>query len=93
MMQANLDDERLLARLAALAEQAMPTDADPAHDILHVRRVAALARTIAAAEGADLVVCVGAALLHELVNLPKSHPESWRSGDLCAEAAAELLRA
>lgn len=92
MMQANLDDERLLARLAALAEQAMPTDADPAHDILHVRRVAALARTIAAAEGADMVVCVGAALLHELVNLPKSHPESWRSGDLCAEAAAELLR-
>ncbi|MBK7829124.1 HD domain-containing protein [Nannocystis sp.] len=93
IMQASPEDEVLLARLAALAEQAMPVDADPAHDILHVRRVAALARTIAAAEGADLVVCVGAALLHELVNLPKDHPESWRSGDLCAEAAGELLRA
>lgn len=92
MTQGELSDERLLARLAARAEQAMPPDADPAHDILHVRRVAALARTIAAAEGADLVVCVGAATLHELVNLPKSHPESRRSGDLCAEAAAELLR-
>ena len=86
------DTEALLARLAARAEQAMPADADPAHDILHVRRVAALARTIAAAEGADPLVCVGAALLHELVNLPKDHPESWRSGDLCAEAAASVLR-
>lgn len=93
MNQGDLEDERLLARLAVLAEQAMPADPDPAHDSLHVRRVAALARTIAAAEGGELVVCVGAALLHELVNLPKRHPESWRSGDLCAEAAAELLRA
>ena len=83
--------EALLARLATLAAGSMPADADPAHDILHVRRVAALARTISAAEGADVAVAVGAALLHELVNLPKNHPESARSGDLCAEAAAELL--
>ena len=40
-----------------------------------------------------MLVAVGAALLHELVNLPKDHPESRRSGDLCAEAAAGLLRA
>ena len=85
-------DSRLLVRLAELAAKAMPADADPAHDFLHVRRVAALARRIAEAEGADVLVAVGAALLHELVNLPKDHPESRRSGDLCAEAAAELLR-
>ena len=84
--------EALLERLGHHAEQAMTDVADPAHDMLHVRRVAALARTIAAAEGADVAVTVGAALLHELVNLPKSDPESWRSGDLCADAAAELLR-
>lgn len=86
-------DTRLLARLAEQAAQAMPADADPAHDLLHVRRVAALAEGIAAAEGADRVVAVGSALLHELVNLPKDHPEARRSGDLCADAAAELLRA
>lgn len=85
-------DSRLLVRLAELAAKAMPADADPAHDFLHVRRVAALARRIAEAEGADVLVAVGAALLHELVNLPKDHPDSRRSGDLCAEAAAELLR-
>lgn len=92
-MSATDTDLRLLARLAELAGQAMPADADPAHDILHVRRVAALARSIAEAEGADVFVAVAAALLHELVNLPKNHPDSSRSGDLCAEAAAALLRA
>ena len=87
------DDTLALGRLAELARRAMPADADPAHDILHVRRVAGLARSLATAEGADVFVAEAAALLHELVNLPKDHPESRRSGDLCAEAAAELLRA
>jgi len=91
-MLATDPDTQLLARLAGLAASAMPADADPAHDFLHVRRVAALAGSIAEAEGADVVVAVGAALLHELVNLPKDHPDSRRSGDLCADAAAELLR-
>jgi len=65
----------------------------PAHDLSHVDRVASLAARIAEGEGADVDVCVTAALLHELVNLPKDHPESSRSGDLCAIEAALLLRA
>lgn len=65
----------------------------PAHDLGHVERVTALARRIAEAEGARLDVVVPAAVLHELVNLPKGHPESARSGDLCAVAADEVLRA
>jgi uncharacterized protein len=36
-------------------------------------------------------VVVPAAFLHELFNYPKDHPESARSGDVCAERAAELL--
>jgi uncharacterized protein len=59
---------------------------------LHVARVMASARRIAAAEGADVDVCVTAALLHELFNYPKSHPESSRSGDVCAEHAVALMR-
>jgi len=66
--------------------------AEPAHDALHVARVMASARRIASAEGADADVCVTAALLHELFNYPKSHPESSRSGDVCAEHAIALLR-
>ena len=76
-------------RAAALARIA---GAEPAHDALHVERVMASARRIAAAEGADVDVCVTAALLHELFNYPKSHPESSRSGDVCAEHATTMLR-
>jgi uncharacterized protein len=66
---------------------------DPAHDYFHVLRVAENARAIAAAEGADGEIAVAAALLHELVNLPKDHPESARSGELCAVEAERVLAA
>ena len=76
-------------RAAALARIA---GAEPAHDALHVERVMASARRIAAAEGADVDVCVTAALLHELFNHPKGHPESHLSGERCADEAEKLLR-
>ena len=66
--------------------------ADAAHDWLHVTRVAASARRIALAEGADVTVAVAAALLHELFNYPTGHPDSRRSGEVCAEHAAVVLR-
>jgi uncharacterized protein len=80
-------DPRLLAAARAAAE-----GADPAHDLLHVERVRATAAEIARAEGADVEVCETAALLHELFSYPKGHPESHRSGEVCAERAAALLR-
>jgi uncharacterized protein len=76
-------------REAALARVA---GAEPAHDALHVERVMGNARRIAEAEGADVEVAVTAALLHELFNYPKNHPESSRSGDVCAEHAAVMMR-
>jgi uncharacterized protein len=79
--------ERL--RAAAFARIA---GAEPAHDALHVTRVMASARRIAAAEQADVDVCVTAAMLHELFIHPKSHPDSSRSGDVCAEHATALMR-
>ncbi len=87
----SVTDQQFLARVASHAATAMPAAPDPAHDLLHVQRVAALAETIARAEAADLVVSVAAAQLHELVTLPKDHPESARAGDLCADAAATWL--
>lgn len=73
------------------AAEAALVGAKPAHDFLHVQRVTTNARRIAVAEGADLEVVTAAAVLHELVNLPKDHPRSAESGDLCAEAARVLL--
>jgi uncharacterized protein len=66
--------------------------APPSHDLSHVERVLRTAERLAEREGADRDVCRAAALLHELVNLPKNHPDSARSGDLCAEEAARVLR-
>ena len=79
-----------VAPLVLAAERACAA-LGPTHDFQHVVRVVANARRIAVAEGARLEVVTLAALLHELVNLPKDHPESHRSGDLCADAASLLL--
>jgi uncharacterized protein len=77
----------------ALAEIARARcGAGPAHDWAHVRRVAASVRQIVAAEGGDLDVALPAALLHELFNHPKGHPESHLSGERCAEEADRVLR-
>ena len=79
------------ASLRRVAEEAL-RDAPASHDLSHVLRVVANAERIATTEGARVDVCTTAALLHELVNLPKNHPESSTSGDLCAVRAAEVLR-
>jgi uncharacterized protein len=80
-------------RLAELADAVAPqlTGSDPAHDWQHVSRVAASARVIAEAEGADVTIVLAAALCHELVNLPKHHPDSAQSGARCADEARRLL--
>ncbi len=78
------------ARLVAEARRRLE-GAPPSHDFSHVLRVVESAQRIALAEGANLEVCRTAALLHELVNLPKNHPGSALSGDLCAEEARALL--
>ncbi|HEY0840218.1 MAG TPA: HD domain-containing protein [Vulgatibacter sp.] len=66
--------------------------AGPAHDFDHVMRVVGTADAIARAEGADIELCVTAALLHELFNYPKGHPDSHLSGERCADEALAVLR-
>jgi uncharacterized protein len=80
-----------LQRLSDLA-RVRCQDADPAHDFQHVLRVAANARHLATVEGARVEIAVAAALLHELFNYPKDHPDSARSGEVCAEHALSVLR-
>jgi uncharacterized protein len=65
--------------------------AEPAHDFSHVLRVCANVHRIAAQEPVSMEVVETAALLHELFNYPKDHPDSHRSGEACADKARELL--
>jgi uncharacterized protein len=81
----------LFARLRIIARDRATTE--PAHDFLHVLRVTATAQRVAEAEGARLDVVIPAALLHELFNYPKGHPDSSRSGEVCSEHARVVLEA
>jgi uncharacterized protein len=54
--------------------------------------VANCAKVLSEAEGANADIAQAAALLHELFSFPKHHPDSHRSGEVCAEHALSLLQ-
>lgn len=65
---------------------------DPAHDLAHVTRVVSTAKKLAAGEGANLEVILPAAWLHDLVNLPKDHPDRKKVSVLAADEALIFLQ-
>ena len=66
---------------------------DTSHDLAHANRVCSNAQLIASNEGgADLRVLIAAAYLHDLVSLPKDHPDRSKSSAYSANAAAPILR-
>ncbi|MGK0623905.1 hypothetical protein [Bordetella bronchiseptica] len=82
---ATLDHWR--PRLAAIAAAAGQDDA--AHDLGHLRRVWDAARAMLQAHPeADALVVLAASYLHDLVNLPKNHPERHLAS---RQAAAAVL--
>ena len=66
---------------------------DTAHDLAHVARVRSTALQLAAAmeEAVDGAALEAAALLHDLVAVPKNDPRRSQASRLSAEAAAPLL--
>jgi uncharacterized protein len=67
------------------------TAADPAHDILHFRRVVRTAKALCLEENAKMEVVMPAAWLHDLVNVPKNDPRRKQASKLSAIAAIEFL--
>lgn len=65
---------------------------DPAHDILHFKRVVAMAKKLCLEENGDLNVVVPAAWLHDLVIVPKDSPLRSQASKLSAEEAVTFLR-
>lgn len=66
-------------------------DSDPAHDWPHIGRVAAAAKKMCESEGADLEITLAAVYCHDLVNLPKNHPERKNASTLAAHEATPHL--
>lgn len=67
--------------------------ADAAHDLEHIRRVVANARRLCLAEGADWLVVMPAAWLHDCVVVPKSSPQRTQASRLAAAQAVTWLNA
>jgi uncharacterized protein len=76
-----------LARLRAIAADRLADD--PAHDVHHALRVALFTTRFAPA--VDRRLCIAAALLHDIVNVPKTSPDRARASELSAAAARPLL--
>jgi uncharacterized protein len=77
--------ERTIATIA--------TADDPAHDLLHFKRVVAMAKKLCAAEGANPHIVVPAAWLHDMVIVPKNSPLRSKASQLSADKALEYLAA
>jgi uncharacterized protein len=77
-------------QLFAAARPLYATD-DPGHDLAHIERVLASCRQLGPAEGARLELLLAAAAVHDLVNVPKDHPDRARASELAAERARPLL--
>lgn len=65
---------------------------DPAHDLLHFKRVVRTATALCQMEKAKMEVVLPAAWLHDLVNVPKNDPRRKQASQLSAEAAVEFLK-
>ncbi|MNJ91294.1 putative hydrolase [compost metagenome] len=65
---------------------------DPAHDLLHFKRVVKVAKEICKAEGGKMEVVLPAAWLHDFVIVPKSDPRRKQASRLSAEGAVDFLR-
>ncbi len=83
--------EARFAKLLAIA-QTKYDHGDPSHDFAHILRVVKTCRELGEAEGADLEVLLPAALLHDVVNLPKDHPERKRASEYAATEAKSIMR-
>ncbi|MRS16271.1 phosphohydrolase [Enterobacteriaceae bacterium RIT691] len=67
-------------------------DDDAAHDISHFRRVWATAQQLSIDEEVNQQVLLCACYFHDIVSLPKNHPERSRSSTLAAQKALSILQ-
>jgi len=82
--------DKLQRQLRAITKDEMAQD--PAHDIAHLDRVWTNAHRIARSEeNVNLRVLMAGAYLHDLVNLPKDHPDRTMASTYSAEKAGPIL--
>lgn len=65
---------------------------DPAHDLLHFRRVVEMAKHLCPQENGRFEIVVPAAWLHDFVIVPKDSPHRSQASKLSATKAIEFLK-
>jgi uncharacterized protein len=65
---------------------------DPAHDLLHLKRVVSIAKKLCEREKGNFSVVIPAAWLHDLVIVPKNDPLRNQASRLSAESAIQYLK-
>lgn len=88
-LRETLASDPTLRALIGVVEQRMAADA--AHDIAHCLRVADWTIRIAGDE-VPIRLSLAAALLHDVVNVPKNHPDRGRASARSADEARVVLR-
>jgi uncharacterized protein len=68
------------------------TSDDPAHDVLHFKRVVSLSKKLCELENGRLEIIIPAAWLHDFVIVPKDSPLRSKASRLSAEGAIEFLK-
>lgn len=68
------------------------TAEDPAHDLLHFKRVVKTAKKLCELENGNPEVVIPAAWLHDFVIIPKNDPRRSKASKLSAEKAIEYLK-
>lgn len=81
-------------RIDALKEIVKPyyQSDDPGHDWLHIQRVAKNALKIAKHVQVDKETMLAGVYCHDLVNIPKDHPDRAKASELSANTSAQLLK-
>lgn len=88
---AAIDADPRLSAIRAEVTERMAADPDPGHDLEHALRVARWTFRLGAPAGVDRSEAIAAALLHDVVNLPKDHPERASASERSADLARALL--
>jgi len=86
-----MDFEKWNSILEAKVTEIAATD-DPAHDLLHFKRVVRTALELCELEKARKEVILPAAWLHDFVYIPKNDPRRKQASRISAEAAIEFLK-
>jgi uncharacterized protein len=82
-----------MTRLDRLQEKAkgLYQNGDAGHDFAHICRVMGLCERIGRVENANIEILLAAAMLHDVVNLPKNHPERLLASQMAADHSTGLL--